>query len=125
MIDTKPKVVIDSEIDNSTPSIAVTAPQNYHDEADTKQTPDILSLPARIIKKITTFILDFLETIVVALSIFVVVYLFLVQPHEVKGSSMEPNFHNNEYILTDKLSYKLRDPSGARSSYLKPLKILM
>ncbi|OIO14541.1 signal peptidase I [Candidatus Gottesmanbacteria bacterium CG1_02_37_22] len=56
------------------------------------------------------FFFDFLETIVVALSIFVVIYLFFVQPHEVKGSSMEPNFHNNEFILTDKISYRFQDP---------------
>ncbi|OGG22363.1 signal peptidase I [Candidatus Gottesmanbacteria bacterium RIFCSPHIGHO2_02_FULL_40_13] len=54
--------------------------------------------------------MDFMETIVVALSIFVVVYLFLVQPHEVKGSSMEVSFHNNEYILTDKISYRFINP---------------
>ena len=64
----------------------------------------------RIVRGIIRFVLDFLETIVVALSIFVVVYLFIVQPHEVKGNSMEPNFHNNEYILTDKISYKFGRP---------------
>ena len=64
----------------------------------------------RIFRGIIRFVLDFLETIVVALSIFVVVYLFIVQPHEVKGNSMEPNFHNNEYILTDKISYKFGQP---------------
>lgn len=64
----------------------------------------------RCFKRIITFFLDFLETSVVGLSIFVVAYLFLVQPHEIKGSSMEPSFHNGEYILTDKISYKMRSP---------------
>lgn len=63
-----------------------------------------------LLKRIFSFILDFLETIVVALSIFVVVYLFFFQPHQVKGSSMEPNFHDNEYILTDKISYRFNQP---------------
>lgn len=56
------------------------------------------------------FILDIIETIVVALAIFVVVYLFLFQPHQVKGSSMLPNFHDGEYILTDKISYRFGLP---------------
>lgn len=67
-------------------------------------------LPIKFVKKLINFFFDFLETIVVALSIFVVIYLFIVQPHEVKGNSMEPNFHNNEYILTDKLSFRFTDP---------------
>ena len=61
-----------------------------------------------ILGKIKTFFLDFLETIVVALSIFVVVYLFLFQPHEVNGASLEPNFHNGEYILTDKITKQFK-----------------
>ncbi len=64
-----------------------------------------------LFKRIFSFFLDFLETIVVALSIFVVIYLFLFQPHEVKGASMESNFHDGEYILTDKISYRFREPA--------------
>jgi signal peptidase I len=56
------------------------------------------------------FFLDFLETIVVSLAIFALVYLFLFQPHQVDGRSMEPNFHNGEYILTDKVSYRFDEP---------------
>jgi len=54
--------------------------------------------------------LDFVETIVMALSVFVIIYLFLFQPHQVRGSSMYPNFHDGEYILTDKITYRLREP---------------
>lgn len=61
-------------------------------------------------KKIGTFFLDTVETVVVALAIFVVIYLFLVQPHQVKGNSMYPNFIDGEYILTDKISYRLNPP---------------
>jgi signal peptidase I len=62
------------------------------------------------IKHLGAFFLDFIETIVIALAIFVVVYLFLFQPHEVKGSSMYPNFMDGEYILTDKFSYRFSLP---------------
>ena len=63
-----------------------------------------------IFKNIISVVLDFIETIVVALCIFVVVYLFFLQPHEVIGNSMLPNFHDKEYILTDKFSYCRREP---------------
>ncbi len=63
-----------------------------------------------ILRSLWLFFLDFLETIVVSLAIFAVVYIFLFQPHQVDGKSMEPNFHNAEYILTDKVSYRLHPP---------------
>ena len=55
-------------------------------------------------------LIDIVETIVVAAAIFVVVYLFLLQPHQVRGASMKPNFHDGEYILTDKISYRFGEP---------------
>src|SRR3990167_11023726 len=63
-----------------------------------------------LFRRLFHFFFDILESIVVALAIFVVVYLFLYQPHQVKGASMEPNFHDGEYILTNKFVYKFGDP---------------
>lgn len=63
-----------------------------------------------LLRNLWLFFLDFLETIVVSLAIFAVVYIFLFQPHQVDGKSMEPNFHNGEYILTDKISYRIHSP---------------
>lgn len=64
-----------------------------------------------IFKTIFSFFLDIVETIVVAMSVFVIVYLFFLQPHQVVGNSMLPNFHDKEYILTDKISYRFREPT--------------
>lgn len=55
-------------------------------------------------------ILDALEPVVLAFAIFMMVYLFLFQPHKVDGRSMYPNLHDKEYILTDKVTYRRRDP---------------
>ncbi|HYD35585.1 MAG TPA: signal peptidase I [Vitreimonas sp.] len=63
-----------------------------------------------LLRTIGEFFLDIIETIVIALSIFLVVYLFFMQPHEVNGQSMVPYFLSGEYVLTDKISYRLRDP---------------
>jgi signal peptidase I len=63
-----------------------------------------------MIRGVLTVVFDILQTIVLAAAIFVIIYLFAAQPHLVKGSSMEPNFHDGDYILTEKVSYKFREP---------------
>lgn len=53
------------------------------------------------------------ETVEVALIAMVSVLIirtFLVQPFLVSGVSMEPNFHNGDYLLIDELSYRFREP---------------
>lgn len=55
--------------------------------------------------------MDIIQTIVLALSIFVIIYLFLLQPHQVRGNSMVPNFHDGEFLLTDKISYRFGEPN--------------
>ena len=52
------------------------------------------------------FFLDIIETAVFALSIFVLIYVFLAQPHQVSGRSMVPTFQNGDFLLTNKLSYR-------------------
>jgi len=54
--------------------------------------------------------LDFIQSIVLALAVFVILYLFVAQPNEVKGSSMVPNFVDKEFLLTEKISYYFNDP---------------
>lgn len=63
-----------------------------------------------IFQRIGVFVGDLIETFVMAGAIFVVVYFFLVQPHQVTGNSMIPNFEDGEYLLTDKVSYHFRPP---------------
>ena len=55
-------------------------------------------------------IIEALQPIVMAFAIFMMVYLFLFQPHKVDGSSMFPNFHDKEFILTDKITYRRVGP---------------
>jgi signal peptidase I len=52
--------------------------------------------------------MDILETITFVGSIFIVIYLFIMGPNQVKGASMDPSFHNGDYILTSKITYKFR-----------------
>ncbi len=55
-------------------------------------------------------ILDFIQSIVLAMAVFVLLYLFVAQPNQVSGSSMFPNFVDKQYLLTEKISYQLGEP---------------
>jgi signal peptidase I len=52
---------------------------------------------------------ELLETAVLTIAIFLVVRVAL-QNFKVEGESMEPNLHNNEYILVNKVDYMLHSP---------------
>lgn len=54
------------------------------------------------------FVMDILETVVFIGSLFIVVYLFIMQPNQVKGASMDPTFNTGDYIFTSKVTYKFR-----------------
>ncbi len=64
-----------------------------------------------LLKRLGAFFLDIIEVVVFAIAIFLFIYLLVMQPHRIKGSSMEPNFHDGEYLLSDKISYRLHEPT--------------
>ncbi len=61
-------------------------------------------------QKIKEFVLEILRILVISVAIIVPVRYYLIQPFYVKGASMEPNFHDHEYLLIDEISYRLRTP---------------
>lgn len=63
-----------------------------------------------MVRALGVFFLDIVETVVVALSIFLIVYLFVMQPHQVNGNSMYPYLENGQYVMTDKVSYRTGEP---------------
>src|SRR3989344_9029712 len=71
----------------------------------------IIRVMWKIFKIIGGFFLDIIETAVFALSIFVLVYVFLAQPHQVSGRSMVPTFQNGDFLLTNKMAYRRGLPS--------------
>lgn len=64
-------------------------------------------------------LIDFIQTLVVFGAIFTLIYLFVARPHKVSGNSMVPTFFNNDYILTDKLSYRFSAPKKGDIVVLK------
>ncbi|KKR54760.1 signal peptidase I [Candidatus Woesebacteria bacterium RIFOXYC1_FULL_41_14] len=64
-----------------------------------------------MIKRLGAFFLDVFEVVVFAIGIFFFVYLLIMRPHKIDGQSMMPNFPDNEYLLTEKVSYYLKNPA--------------
>jgi signal peptidase I len=56
------------------------------------------------------FVSELLHVVVISLAIIVPVRYFLIQPFYVKGASMEPNFHDHQYLIIDEISYRFVNP---------------
>jgi signal peptidase I len=68
---------------------------------------------------IGSHIIDFVQSLVLFGAIFAIIYLFIAQPHKVSGNSMVPTFESGDYILTDKLSYRVGIPTKGDVIVLK------
>lgn len=70
--------------------------------------------------KLGAFFMDILEVIVLAVGIFLIVYLLILRPHKIKGQSMHPTFPDGQYLLTEKISYYRNDPQRGDVIVFKP-----
>lgn len=55
--------------------------------------------------------LEFIKIVIISLLIILPIRYFIIQPFYVKGASMEPNFHDHEYLIIDEISYRFKDPA--------------
>ncbi|MDD5750652.1 MAG: signal peptidase I [Candidatus Pacebacteria bacterium] len=62
------------------------------------------------IKAFFLLILELLQVVAIAAIVVIPIRYFVFQPFLVKGASMEPNFHDGDYLIIDELSYRLREP---------------
>lgn len=53
--------------------------------------------------KVKNNITDFLQSVVIAISVCIVIYIVVATPNQIEGLSMEPNFDNAEIVLTSKV----------------------
>lgn len=63
-----------------------------------------------MVKNFFSFVLELLKVVVISLAIIIPIRYFLIQPFYVKGASMEPNFHDHEYLIIDEISYRFNQP---------------
>jgi signal peptidase I len=61
-------------------------------------------------KKIYAVVIDIMQTFLMAASIFLVIYIFILRPFQVSGESMFPTFKDKEYILTNLIGLRFNSP---------------
>lgn len=55
-------------------------------------------------------VFEFVKTTLTIIILAGIIRLFIIQPFIVDGQSMEPNFHDKNYLITEKVSYKIAAP---------------
>ncbi|MDD2354060.1 MAG: signal peptidase I [Patescibacteria group bacterium] len=61
-------------------------------------------------RKFFLFIWEIVKIVSISLAIILPIRYYLIQPFYVKGASMEPNFHDHEYLIVDEISYRFNEP---------------
>jgi signal peptidase I len=65
------------------------------------------------------FVWDLIKILALALVIIVPFRMFIAEPFVVSGSSMLPNFHDSDYLIVDRISYRNEDPQRGDVIVLK------
>jgi len=50
------------------------------------------------------------KIVIISLVVIIGIRTYVMQPFFVSGSSMEPNFHDGDYLIVDELSYEIGEP---------------
>lgn len=69
--------------------------------------------------KLKNNLVELIEFIAIIGAILVVIRFFVAEPHKVSGSSMVPNFHDGDYIITNKVATQLSNPQRGEVIILK------
>lgn len=89
-----------------------TNPNNYYDQIGGPSQKSFMD-------NLGGYFVEFFETIVVFGAIFAALYLFVAQFHKVSGNSMVPTFHSGDFLITEKVSYRFRNPQRGEIVVLK------
>lgn len=57
------------------------------------------------------FVVEIIKVVIISLAIIIPIRYFLIQPFYVKGASMEPNFHDHEYLIINEITYRFHNPA--------------
>ncbi|MBP9732205.1 MAG: signal peptidase I [Candidatus Magasanikbacteria bacterium] len=63
-----------------------------------------------LLSKVGLFFLEIIKISILAAITIISVRYFLFKPFYVKGQSMEPTFHERDYLIIDEISYRFRIP---------------
>lgn len=74
--------------------------------------PDIVSPESEEYLSLGALLFEMLKVITLAIVVIIPIRTFLFQPFFVQGASMEPNFHDGQYLIINELGYKYTDLFG-------------
>ncbi len=60
--------------------------------------------------KLKDNVIELIEFVAIVFAILMAIRFFAAEPHKVSGSSMVPNFHDGDYIITNKLAARFSEP---------------
>ena len=60
--------------------------------------------------EVKSFSFETFKIVILSLIVIIGIRSFVMQPFFVSGQSMEPNFHDGDYLIVDEISYRLGDP---------------
>lgn len=63
-----------------------------------------------MVKNFLDFSFETIRVVIVSLIIIFIVRSFVIQPFFVKGSSMEPNFEDGDYLIVNEIGYRFEEP---------------
>lgn len=85
-----------------------------------KNTIPLLTSARRLLREAAFFLLDIFYNAVIIIALVVLIRGFLISPFRVIGSSMADTLGGNEFILIDKLSYRLGEPKRGDPIVFRP-----
>src|SRR4030042_6914842 len=65
-----------------------------------------------LLKTVGEFFIEIIKVVIISLAIIIPVRYFLIQPFYVKGASMEPSFHDHEYLIINEITYRINEPQS-------------
>ncbi len=80
------------------------------DYIDQNDTQTVSEKEKSFLYKASVFFLELIKIALLAGITIGLVRYFLFKPFYVKGQSMEPNFHEKDYLIIDEISYRFRSP---------------
>lgn len=80
--------------------------------------------------KLKNNVIELIEFVAIVFAILMAIRVFVAEPHKVSGNSMFPNFHDGDYIITNKLSLRyselkrgeviiLQNPTNTNQIFIK------
>lgn len=79
-----------------------------------QESPENSSAPIKNTEKkqsvAKSFVRELVEFVIIAVVIVIPFRMFIAQPFIVNGASMDPTFHDTEYLIVDQITYRFETP---------------